>query len=373
LDCNVPFFAHTTFHVSIKTLPCTMEPIHLTTATILNPAESNILEYVAWCVWNVDIYKVMAYPSYTKSKMKDATDETRMKASKRFQPRPPFSHWWMRLSPHAAKMAYYQHGMVKATKRAMLLVVLGLIWAVQSAVVTSSSSGWRNRAVVHAPNLHCKNHPEQQQQRKRGNAMIPETTAVFPTRSSHKSLSTTASSIATTAVRGGGGQLSAAAAQVRMAHGDLMACTCMTTHLLMATTSLSLNVASFLAAMIVVGADAKLPPPTAAAALCGTVAIMSAHVLSSGTAASGSKMYYYCYAAALLVYSALAGLIYNLFDAYQVSVGVGGRLGVMLLCGNVVYKALFCTIHLAIDTVPTSDIVQHGAFEHAQNEICIVH
>jgi hypothetical protein len=221
-----------------------MEPIHLTTATILNPAESNILEYVAWCVWNVDIYKVMAYPSYTKSKMKDATDETRMKASKRFQPRPPFSHWWMRLSPHAAKMAYYQHGMVKATKRAMLLVVLGLIWAVQSAVVTSSSSGWRNRAVVHAPNLHCKNHPEQQQQRKRGNAMIPETTAVFPTRSSHKSLSTTASSIATTAVRGGGGQLSAAAAQVRMAHGDLMACTCMTTHLLMATTSLSLNVAS---------------------------------------------------------------------------------------------------------------------------------
>jgi hypothetical protein len=161
-------------------------------------------------------------------------------------------------------------------------------------------------------------------------------------------------------VRGGGGQLSAAAAPVRMGRGDVIACTHMATHLIVATTGLSHIPASFLAAMIVVGANAKLPPATAAAAaLCGTLAGMSAHVLSSGTAASGSKMYCYCYAAALLVYSALAGLIYNLFDAYQVSVGVGGRLGVMLLCGNVVYKALFArsTLQLTLSQLVTSSKV----------------
>jgi hypothetical protein len=175
----------------------------------------------------------------------------------------------------------------------------------------------------------------------------------------------------TTTPRGGSGGQDAAAAtatQIRTARSVVVACTCLATHLLIAATStksfvlaLSPIQASSLVTLIVCGWNApSLPPATAAAALCGTFAGMSAHIASSvATAAAsggGRSMYYGCYAAALLGYSALAGLAYCLFEVYQIGVGVGGRLGCMALCGNAAFTALFArsTLQSTLQQMVTS-------------------
>jgi hypothetical protein len=246
-------------------------------------------------------------------------------------------------------------GVIKATKRAFMLV-LGLIWAV-SAVTTSQGYVVSSAALKSAAHRVVTLNPTRQ-----NGAMIPTKSTTTMT---NKAFPPTFSSIAAAATassttRGGGGGLSDAT-QVRIARSVVVACTCMATHLLVATKSLHLSpiAASSLVALTVCGANAQLPPATAAAALCGTFAGMSAHIVSSVAAASGTKMYYYCYAAALLVYSALAGLAYNLWDAYQISVGVGGRLGVMALCGNAVYTALFCrsTLVSTLQQMVTSKVL----------------
>jgi hypothetical protein len=257
-------------------------------------------------------------------------------------------------------------------KRAIVLV-LGLIWAVQSAV--TSSQGYVVRvplgstaaagstcltmcAAASSSSSSSSSHYHKPGKNGAMNIPLATRTKAFQTTSS-SSLSVVVT--ATTTTRGGGGgggggstserSVSAAvtvATQVRMARSVVVACTCMATHLLIATQSLSLSPiqASSLVALFVCGANAHtLPPATAAAALCGTFAGMSAHIgasVSATAAASGRhNLYYCCYAAALLGYSALAGLAYQVWDAHQISVGVGGRLGVMALCGNAVYTALF--------------------------------
>jgi hypothetical protein len=265
---------------------------------------------------------------------------------------------------------YHSYSMIKTTtmmKRAVALVALGLIWAVSTAatsqgyvVVPQSVSSAAVVVVKTTAQNHRVSLNRHQNPRTNGATMTPVTASFFQSGakttsrrrrrccSSSSSLSVV---VTATTTRGGGSgserSASAVATQVRMARSVVVACTCMATHLLIATKSLSLSPiqASSLVALAVCGANNahKLPPATAAAALCGTFAGMSAHIGASvAAAASGHRtLYYYCYAAALLVYSALAGLAYHIWDAFQISVGVGGRLGVMALCGNAVYTALF--------------------------------
>jgi hypothetical protein len=115
-------------------------------------------------------------------------------------------------------------------------------------------------------------------------AMVPiKTNKAFQT---SQGLSAAAVTTASTS-RGGSGALSAAATQVRIARRVVVAYKSMATHLLVATKSLHLSPiqASSLVALTVCGLNAKLPPPTAAAALCGTFAGMSAHSRSAGARA----------------------------------------------------------------------------------------